>query len=152
MPKLRTIIAPLLFAYRELIHNRRRQIPFWVLAGFLPTFLIARFIVAQFPDLFLEVRGTHVHHFIYGFFVLAVMGFVSLVVDRARRVQAFLYGIGLALAFDEFGMWIKLTDDYNIDASEYAIAWIAAFLVFLVYGIGILRRAWPAIRDAFRSR
>jgi hypothetical protein len=131
------------YAYRELIHNRRRQIPFWVLVGFLPTYLLARFIVAEFPYLFLHVRGTHVHHFTYGFFVLAIVGFISIMTDKARRAMAFFYGIGLALAFDEFGMWIKLTDHYNIDASEDAIAWIFAVLIFLVYGIGIIRRAIP---------
>lgn len=144
------ILQPLIYAYRELIHNRRRQIPFWVLVGFLPTFLIARFLVSNFPDLFLDVRGTHVHHFIYGFLVLSVLGFISIITERGRRIQAFIYGIGLALAFDEFGMWIKLTDDYNIDASEDAIAWIFAFLVFLVYGIGIIRRAWPYMRKTIR--
>src|SRR5476651_754678 len=133
------------YAYRELIHNRRRQIPFWILVGFLPTYLLARFFVAEFPYLFLHVRGTHVHHFTYGFFVLAIVGFLSIMTDRARRVMAFFYGIGLALAFDEFGMWIKLTDHYNIDASEDAMAWIFAILIFLVYGIGIIRRAIPQL-------
>jgi hypothetical protein len=133
------------YAYRELIHNRRRQIPFWILVGFLPSFLLARFVVAEFPYLFLHVRGTHVHHFTYGFFVLAIVGFLSIMTDRSRRVMAFFYGIGLALAFDEFGMWIKLTDHYNIDASEDAMAWIFAMLIFLVYGIGIIRRAIPQL-------
>jgi hypothetical protein len=136
------VTKPLKLAYRELIHNRRQQIPFWMLVGFLPTFLSARLIVFFFPDLFLNVRGVHVHHFIYGFFVMAIVGFVALTYDKLRRVQAFVYGIGLALCFDEFGMWLKLTDDYNIDASEDALAVILAILVFLVYGIGLLRRAY----------
>ncbi len=146
------ILRPILYAYRELIINRRKQIPFWILAGFLPTFLLARFLVAKFPYLFLHIRGTHVHHFIYGFFVLSIVGFISLITERGRRVQAFFYGIGLALAFDEFGMWIKLTDHYNIDASEDAIAWIFAFLIFLVYGIGIIRRAIPHMKRLAGSR
>jgi hypothetical protein len=137
------------YAYRELIHNRRGQIPFWILAGFLPTYVLARYTVSHYPYLFLHVRGTHVHHFIYGFFVLAFVGFISLVVERGRRVQAFVYGVGLALAFDEFGMWIRLTDHYNIDASEDIMAFILAILVFLVYGIGILRRA---IQQMYRLR
>jgi len=134
------------FAFRELVLNRRKQIPFWILAGFLPTFFIARLTVEHFPWLFVHIRGTHVHHFIYGFFVLAIIGFVSMLTDRARRVQAFFYGTGLALAFDEFGMWVRLTDHYNIDASEDAVAVIVAILVFIVYGIGILRRALPHLR------
>ncbi len=146
------ILKPFGYAYRELVLNRRKQIPFWVLVGFLPTFVSARLFVAHFPYLFLHVRGTHVHHFIYGFFVLSVIGFIAITTDRGRRVQAFVYGVGLALAFDEFGMWIRLTDHYNIDASEDAIAWIFAFLVFLVYGIGIIRRAWPYMHRTIRRR
>jgi len=146
------ILRPLNYAYRELIHNRRKQIPFWVLAGFLPTYVSARFIVAHFPYLFLHVRGTHVHHFTYGFFVLSIIGFISLATDKGRRLLAFFYGVGLALAFDEFGMWIKLTDHYNIDASEDIMAWIFAVLIFLVYGIGIIRRAWPYMIATVKGR
>lgn len=136
------LLKPLKVAYRELIHNRRRQMPFWMLVGFLPTFIGARLIVQNFPDLFLNVRGVHVHHFIYGFVVLSIIGFLSLTVDKYRRVLAFFYGVGLALAFDEFGMWVKLTDDYDIQASEDVMVAISAFLVFLVYGISLLRRAY----------
>jgi hypothetical protein len=140
------ILRPFKYAFRELIINRRKQIPFWILAGFLPTFLAARFLVAKFPNLFLHVRGTHVHHFIYGFFVLAIIGFISILTERGRRIQAFAYGIGLALAFDEFGMWMHLTNNYSLDTSEDALAWIFAFLIFLVYGIGIIRRALPHMK------
>lgn len=137
------ILTPLKFAFDELILNRRRQIPFWILAGFLPTFLLARYTVYHYPFLFVHIHNTHVHHFIYGFFVLAIIGFISLNSERYRRAQAFFYGIGLALAFDEFGMWVRLTDRYNIDFSEDIMVWIVTILVFIVYGIGILRRAWP---------
>ena len=107
-------------------------------------------IVQHFPYLFLHVHGTHVHHFTYGVFVLSIIGFIAITTDQGRRLQAFVYGIGIALAFDEFGMWVRLTDRYNIEASEDAIAWIFAFLVFLVYGIGIIRRAWPLMRKTIR--
>ncbi|QQR52398.1 hypothetical protein IPG36_07655 [bacterium] len=143
------ILKPLRLAYLELIHNRRRQLPFWMLAGFLPTFAAARWTVHTFPDLFLDVRGVHVHHFTYGFFVLAILGFVALTVPHYRRLQAFVYGVGLALCFDEFGMWVKLTDNYNIEASEDAMVIILSILVFIVYGIGILRRAYIIARNRF---
>ena len=74
-------LKPFMFAFQELVLNRRKQIPFWVLAGFLPTFLVARFLVSSYPGLFVQVRGTHVHHFIYGFFVLAIVGFISISTD-----------------------------------------------------------------------
>jgi cytochrome bd-type quinol oxidase subunit 2 len=107
------IFRPLKYAYRELISNRRRQIPFWVLLGFLPSYLTARLLVHFAPGLFFHVHGVHVHHFTYGIIVLAIF-----------------YGIGLALSFDEFGMWVRLTDHYNIDQSEDVMAGILVFLVF----------------------
>lgn len=140
------LLKPLRLAYLELIHNRREQIPFWVLAGFLPTFIVARWLVNSFPNLFLHVRGVHVHHFIYGFIVLAIVGLVALTVTKYRRIQAFAYGVGLAMAFDEFGMWVRLTENYNIEASEDAMVAILSFLVFLVYGIGLVRRAYQLAR------
>ncbi|HKU18536.1 MAG TPA: hypothetical protein VJP80_04645 [Candidatus Saccharimonadales bacterium] len=133
-------------AYRGLIANRHRQIPFWVLVGFLPTFLAARLIVDNAPGVFLQVNGTHVHHFTYGIIMLAITGFVSLVWPwRSRAVLAVAYGIGLALAFDEFGMWLHLTNNYNIDQSEDAMVAILAVLVFLVYGLDLTRRVLHSV-------
>ncbi len=146
------ILKPLAYAYRELFFNRRKQIPFWVLVGFLPTYLLARIIVETHPTLFLHVGGTHVHHFTYGFFVLSIIGFIAITTDRGRRLQAFIYGVGLALAFDEFGMWVRLTDQYNIESSEDAVAIIYGLLVFLVYGVAILRRAWPYMHRTIRRQ
>lgn len=141
------ITTALRFAYRELIHNRRNQIPFWILVGFLPTFIFTRLLVASNPELFLVVRGIHVHHFTYGFFVLAIVGFLSLVWQKPSRTGlAIAYGFGLALAFDEFGMWLKLADEYNLDTSQDVMVGITAALVFLTYGIGIIRRAIPHMR------
>jgi hypothetical protein len=141
------ILKPFHFAYRELIANRVRQVPFWILVGFLPTFLIARLLVAVDPGLFLHIHGTHVHHFTYGVIILAVAGFISLVSPlRAQSWLAVLYGIGLSLAFDEFGMWVRLTTDYNLDQSEDVMVGILVFLVIVVYFAGLLRRALPYMR------
>ena len=129
-------------AYRELIANRMRQVPFWILVGFLPTFIIARNVVSYDPNFFVTVRGVHVHHFTWGVFILAIVGFASLV--SPKRAQAWLaavYGIGLALAFDEFGMWLHLTSTYNLDQSEDVMVGILVFLVIIVYFLGLLRRA-----------
>jgi hypothetical protein len=137
------IFKALAAAYRELIAAPSRQIPFWILAGFLPTFLIARLIVDTSPGLFLMVHGTHVHHFTYGIVALAVTGFISLVLPQQapRMLLAVFYGVGLALSFDEFGMWIHLTANYQIDQSEDVMVGILVFLIVTVYGLDILRRA-----------
>ena len=142
------ILQPFKYAYRELIANRVRQVPFWILVGFLPTFLLARFLVAHYPSIFLNIHGVHVHHFTYGFFILAIVGFASLVTPRhAQQWLAVAYGVGLSLAFDEFGMWTQLTANYNLDQSEDVMVAILVFLVIVVYFLGILRRALPRMRE-----
>jgi mannose/fructose/N-acetylgalactosamine-specific phosphotransferase system component IIC len=146
------VLKPLKYAYRELIANRIRQIPFWILVGFLPTFLAARLVVDEAPGLYLRVHHVHVHHFTYGIIVLAAVGFISLVTTVPSRVMAVFYGLGLALSFDEFGMWVRLTDHYNIDQSVDVMVGILVFLVFLVYGIGILRRAFPYMKKTVRRQ
>ena len=141
------ITKALRYAYRELISNRAKQIPFWILVGFLPTFLIARFLVYSVPNIFLVVHGVHVHHFTYGVIILAVVGFISLVSPyRFQRWLAVLYGLGLALAFDEFGMWLRLTSNYNITQSEFVMVAILAFLIIVVYLAGIIKRAFEYLR------
>jgi len=135
-------------AYRELIKERSRYLPFWVLVGFLPTFIIERTLVHHYPDLFIKVHGLHVHHFTWGVFVLAIVGFISIVAKNppARRWLALFYGVGLALAFDEFGMWLRLTNEYNLDQSEDVMVAILVFLVIIVYFTGLLRRALRIMR------
>lgn len=136
------------YAYHQLVANPSKQVPFWILAAFLPTFLISRLIVDAAPGLHLSVRGTHVHHLTYGIIVLAISGFVSLVMPKVpRRLLAVVYGIGLALAFDEFGMWLHLTSNYKIDTSEYAMVVILIILVVTVYGIRIARDVWRYLHD-----
>jgi len=122
-------------AYRQLIAKRRNEATFWVLIAFLPTFLIARAIVYLAPQIFLNAHGTHIHHFTYGIILLAVAGYLALTLDRRRwqRPIAVLYGIGLALAFDEFGMWLRLQDNYWVRQSFDAIGAITALLILLVY-------------------
>lgn len=139
---LRTIQQAFYRAYRELIADRTAQMPFWMLVGFLATFVLARLTVRTEPSVHLSVQGVHVHHFTYGIIVLALVGFVSIAVPqfRWRRVLALAYGIGLALAFDEFGMWLRLTADYNIESSEDVMTGLLGFFVIAVYCTRILSR------------
>lgn len=140
---------PLRLIYRELIYNQRREIPFWMLIGFLPTFLIARFLVQLSPSLFLHVHGTHVHHFTYGIFLLAIIGYIALVwPGRLQRAMGALYGVGLALAADEFGMWLRLTDAYHARCSYDAIIVVGAFLIGVVYLVDLGRDVLGLFRDS----
>jgi hypothetical protein len=119
----------------------RIQLARLVLVAFIFTFITARVLVflimsRRIPDLFLHVGGTHIHHLNYGIFLLgAVAGYLILGRPsvRALPAAAIIYGIGLALTFDEFGMWVHLGGGYWQRASFDAIAIIAAALALLAF-------------------
>jgi hypothetical protein len=86
-------------AYQELVLKRRREVAFWVLLSFTVTFSTARLLVHFAPSLFLNVHGSHIHHFTYGIILLAVSGFIALTKKgRSPSWLSVLYGVGLGLA------------------------------------------------------
>jgi len=105
-----------------------------VFLAFLLTFITSRALVflimaGHLPDLFLHLGGTHVHHLNYGIFLLSGLGAVLLLVPLAPPglgIAAWLYGIALALTFDEFGMWLHLGGGYWQRASFDAMTVLAA--------------------------
>jgi len=111
----------------------------WVLTSFLATFICARCLVLlimsrRVPDLYVYVGGTHVHHLNFGIFLLAGVG--ALLLFRQPPPErlvpiAVLYGVGLGLTFDEFGMWLHLGGDYWQRASLDAVAIIAGLLALI---------------------
>ena len=111
----------------------------WVLAAFLLTFIAARLLVflimsRRAPDLYVHAGGTHVHHLNYGIFLLCGVGAYLLFrqpVGRRRSAAALAYGVGLALTFDEFGIWVHLGGGYWQRASFDAVVVIAAVLGLL---------------------
>ena len=79
-----------------------KEIPFLILISFLATFAVSRLIVNYFPDLFLQVRGTHVHHFAYGVVLLVLLCYFLLTQPRSSRTRlklSLIYGVALGLAF-----------------------------------------------------
>lgn len=117
--------------------------------SFLLTFIAARTLVIlimtrRAPDLFFHLGSTHVHHLNYGIFLLSAIAGVMLFVplDGAqRRSCALIYGIAMALTFDEFGMWLHLGGSYWQRASFDAV-------VVVLAGLGLLAFAprWKNIR------
>lgn len=114
-----------------------------ITSAFLVTFAIARLFVYLvlghlLPNFFLVVRGVHIHHFTYGVFILAGVGLCAIlkrpeVMSRTYRIMTMIYGVGLALTFDEFGMWIRLKDDYWVRQSYDAIIIVMLILVNVAY-------------------
>jgi hypothetical protein len=112
-----------------------------VLVAFLFTFMAARLMVYlimahRLPDLYLHLGGnqTHVHHLNYGIFLLSFIGAYLIFlrpVGRHLSIAAAIYGVGMGLTFDEFGMWYHLTAQYWQVASFDAVVVIAAVLALI---------------------
>ncbi len=121
-------------AYQHLIAGRNREIQFCILMAFLPTFVIARAVVYLDLPIFVVVNGTHIHHMTYGIIILAISGYMGLTVRKQywRPWIAVVYGIGLALAFDEIGMWLSLRDSYWVRQSYDVMLVILALLVIAI--------------------
>lgn len=126
-----------------------------VFFSFLLTFILSRIVVLlimtrRLPDLYLYVGGNHVHHLNFGIFLLAGVGgylLFSRPVGRALSCAASLYGIGLALAFDEFGLWLHLGGSYWQRASWDAMAILAGLLALVAFAPSLRRfrgRHWWA--------
>ena len=105
-----------------------------VLLSLLVTFVVARLVsilmmLHRMPDIYLHVRDTHVHHLNYGIFLLAGIGaYLLFSPGPAVPAAAVIYGIGLGLTFDEFGMWLHLNGEYWQRASFDAVIVLAAAL------------------------
>jgi len=121
-----------------------------VFVSFIITFALARsvavlMLVGRMGDFYLHFGGTHVHHLNYGIFILSGLGAYLIFLQpdsRGIARAAALYGVGLALTFDEFGMWLHLDDVYWQRASFDAMVLIAAILG-LIMAAPTIRRFRP---------
>lgn len=111
-----------------------------VFVAFILTFAIARSMALMMAigfmrDFYLRFGQTHVHHLNYGIFILVGVGAYLIFLrpdSRGIARAAILYGVGLALTFDEFGMWLHLDDVYWQRGSFDAMVLIAAILGLII--------------------
>lgn len=79
--------------------------------GFLLTAVIARLVAYFWPMSFRWhfSSGLHLHHYVFGIFILTIAGYLALVFKgpRATFGIALLWGLGVGLTYDEFGYWIN---------------------------------------------
>src|SRR5213594_2793526 len=117
-----------------MLPSNTRPLARLVLLSLLLTFTAARLVsilmtLHRMPDIYLHVRDTHIHHLNYGIFLLAGVGaYLLFSPGPAAPAAAVVYGLGLGLTFDEFGMWLHLNGDYWQRASFDAIVVLAAAL------------------------
>lgn len=122
-------------------HERHHASPFVhrareTLLAFLFTFMSARVLVflimaRKIPTMYAHMGRTHIHHLNYGIFLLTFVGAILIFAQPTGwklSLTTILYGIGLGLTFDEFGMWLHLTVTYWQRSSFDAVVVIAAIL------------------------
>jgi hypothetical protein len=129
--------------HRETTNRLARR----TLFGFILTFLMARadvfLIMAHLiPNGYLFLGQTHVHHLNYGIFLLSAVAAYSIFwrpVGAKAELVALLYGVAMALTFDEFGMWLHLGGSYWQRASVDAVIVVAAVMFLVAFGQSIKR-------------
>ncbi len=108
---------------------------FPIAIAFLIAFMAARIISHVDPLFFIHiVPGLHIHHFAYGILLMAASGYLALVNSsaRSRYLIALLHGFGMGLAFDEFGIWLRLSDTSAARFSYDGVVVIIAFFFLMI--------------------
>jgi len=129
--------------HKETAHRLARR----ALFSFIITFVVSRVFVflimaRAIPNFYFFLKGTHVHHLNYGIFLLAGVGGYSVFrrpVGRAAEITALLYGVAMALTFDEFGMWLHLGGSYWQRASVDAVIVVSAVFALVAFAASLKR-------------
>jgi hypothetical protein len=137
-------------AYREELGPKERSL-LWAWLSFTITFAIVRTItysikhgVGPFGNV--SVGGAHLHHYMWGILLLAIVGAIAVRGEDATRrhpLVATAYGVGVALIVDEYALLLNLQDVYwakqgklSIDIAIGLVALGATFFA----AIPIMRR------------
>ncbi|MBC7189750.1 hypothetical protein H5U35_06010 [Candidatus Aerophobetes bacterium] len=123
--------------------RKDKSIPFIIFASFLFSFIIARLWVAltgadkttydgevTYFGRNLVIKGIHIHHFLYGFLLICVGGWIALNYRTRgkRKLAAFFYGVGLGFFVDEIGFLLSWGDYWS--SLTYAVALVVG-VIFL---------------------
>lgn len=117
----------------------------WLFGAFVVTFAVTRGIVrlirsGRGPFRDTQVGGVHVHHHVYGIFLVLAAGVGEFVYrPGAPWVQIFaaVFGAGAALTLDEFALWLHLDDVYWTEEGRKSVdAVLVATLVGLLLVLG----------------
>jgi hypothetical protein len=120
----------------------------FMLGAFVVTFLATRFVTHMIragrgPFRNMSVGGVHVHHQVYGIFLLLATGALEFAYNPDRpweQVLAALFGVGAALTLDEFALWLRLDDVYwGVEGRRS----VDAVLVATIVGVLLLLGASP---------
>ena len=145
--------------YQDII-RRKKQTPFIIFISFIAAFAIARLVVLLGPESwYLWIREYHIHHFYYGFALITIACWIALTTDRKHmmNIAAVLFGGGLGLFMDEFGLLLTCTTpafdcDYYARQSYDAVMYVAAMFLAILYSRPFLAWLKKFIFRLFRRR
>ena len=170
-----TIAAVLLLLHQpkvgELFHLHVRDRPkrrlLLAAIGFFVTFAVARSMAfaayrSVGPFHYVYIRGTHIHHLVWGILLLLAVGFCWLIEVGtgarassllASRLMSLLYGVAAALTLDEFALWLNVEEGvywtHRDLASLDAVILFGAALLIGIWGGDFLK---ALSRELFPSR
>jgi hypothetical protein len=135
--------------YQSRFPESRRERLFLASAGFFTTALLVRVItvaihhnIGPFHDV--SMHGRHIHHLVWGIFLLMSVGYAWLMelgtgaVSGSRwsgRLTSMVYGVAAALTLDEFALWLNLRDVYWEREGRESYEALAVFGGFLAVGV-----------------
>ncbi|WP_343938357.1 hypothetical protein, partial [Pseudonocardia zijingensis] len=133
--------------------TQRRALVGWMLISYLVTFLATRAITRAIktgrgPFRNANLGGVHVHHQVYGIFLILGAGTAEFTYRPASPwadVLAVLFGMGAALTLDEFALWLHLQDVYWEREGRSSVD---AVLVALIVGVLLLLGVNPFGEDS----
>jgi hypothetical protein len=150
--------------YKHRFIEPRRERLFLASIGFFTTVLLVRAItiaihhdLGPFHDA--EMHGRHIHHLVWGIFLLLIVGYAWLIElgtgapsssHWSGRLTSMLFGVAAALTLDEFALWLNLRDVYWEREGRESFEALALFGGFLAVGI-FGRSFWRGIAHQFGS-
>ncbi len=149
--------------YEQAFVESGRSPTLWLLIGFVVTFSLTRWVTRRIraeeaerartgapePEESdgllsnIHIGGVHVHHQVWGILLVLATGVLQFRFTPDppwAEVLALFFGVGAALALDEFALWLHLEDVYW---SEEGRKSIDAILVAGVIGVALLFQVSP---------
>jgi len=153
-PRLAPLSGRLRIVYRKHV-DYRRESALRVFLSFIVTFLLLRALTYGIRYHVLPVSnvvtpgGLHIHHFVWGIFLLLLAGFVALTVNQARwhPLLAIVYGVAAALVLDEFALWLNLQDVYWAKQGRSSLDVVIVFAALVGLYLAAYRFWHEAIRE-----
>ncbi|HEY1456380.1 MAG TPA: hypothetical protein VGG31_07770 [Candidatus Dormibacteraeota bacterium] len=146
--------------------SERRERLFLASVAFLVTFGIIRLIthmiragIGPFHNV-ATAGGLHIHHLVWGILLLLLVGYIWLIEEGVgsswiASLTAMLFGVGAALALDEFALWLNLQDVYWEGAGRESIDAVVIFASLLSAGVwggpflgAVARHLWRKAKPA----